>query len=549
MKETQQSHWRWMMPLLLGAVLAVGLLAGQYLSQHQGGTQPRIVSQGGYDKIQDVLNYINNAYVDTVNPLQLSEDAIVALLSELDPHSVFIPAEEFHQMNDPLLGKFEGIGVQFNMQEDTIMVLHVIPGGPSEKAGLQDGDRIVKVDGEVVAGKKLNTMDVMRLLKGDKGSIVELDIARRGFEELIPFTLVRDVIPTYSIDISFMPEPGIGYIRLSRFSMTTTQEFTASLEKLLDQGMNDLILDLRGNSGGYLDAAIAMADELLEAGKLIVYTEGRARPRRFFYATEKGRFETQGIYILIDEGSASASEILAGAIQDNDRGWIVGRRSFGKGLVQEQLNFPDGSGVRLTVARYYTPTGRSIQRPYENGSREYHDDLMERFHGGEMTNPDSIHNVDSLQYVTPEGKIVYGGGGISPDVFVGLEQDERFRFYNELIQRGLIYRFAFQYADKQRPVLLAYGDHQAFAKKFQIREALFNDFLTYCREEGLEDDPEGLAFGQQRIKELMKAYIARNVHGDEGFYPIYLKMDTVYLRALEMIKDPKSAVSSLSYLQ
>ena len=538
-----------MMPLILGAVLAVGLLAGQYLSQYQNGPQAGMSSLGGYDKIQDVLNYINNAYVDTVNPHQLSEDAIVALLSELDPHSVFIPAEEFHQMNDPLLGKFEGIGVQFNMQEDTIMVLHVIPGGPSEKAGLQDGDRIVKVDGEVVAGKKLNTMDVMRLLKGDKGSIVALDIARRGFDELIPFTVVRDVIPTYSIDISFMPEPGIGYIRLSRFSMTTTQEFAASLQELLEQGMNDLILDLRGNSGGYLDAAIAMADELLEAGKLIVYTEGRARPRRFFYATEKGKFETQGVYILIDEGSASASEILAGAIQDNDRGWIVGRRSFGKGLVQEQLNFPDGSGVRLTVARYYTPTGRSIQRPYENGSREYHDDLMARFHGGEMTSPDSIHNVDSLQYVTPEGKIVYGGGGITPDVFVGLEQDERFRFYNELIQRGLIYRFAFQYTDTHRPDLLAYGDPRDFAKKFHIREMLFREFLAFCREEGLEDDPEGLAFGQQRIKDLMKAYIARNVHGDEGFYPIYLKMDTVYLKALEMIKEPGSAVSSLSSIQ
>jgi carboxyl-terminal processing protease len=535
----------WLWPLLLGAVLGLGLLAGQYLSRNHTASAQQVGIQGAYDKIQDVLNYISNAYVDTVNPARLSEDAIVALLTELDPHSVFIPAEDYHTMNDPLLGKFEGIGVQFNMQEDTIMVLHVIPGGPSEKAGLQDGDRIVKVDGETVAGKNLSTMDVMRLLKGDKGSIVELDIARRGFEDLIPFTIVRDVIPTYSIDISFMPEAGIGYIRLSRFSMTTVKEFSSALDKLMDEGMEKLILDLRGNSGGYLDAAIALADELLEAGKLIVYTEGRARPKRFFYATEKGRFKNQELCILIDEGSASASEIVAGAVQDNDRGMILGRRSFGKGLVQEQLNFPDGSGVRLTVARYYTPTGRSIQRPYENGSREYHADLMARFHGGEMSNPDSIHNVDSLQYVTPEGKIVYGGGGISPDVFVGLEQDERYRYYNQLVQRGLIYRFAFQYTDKERPRLLEFGDHQAFTSRFQIRDALFNDFLEFCRKEGLEVDPEGLDFGRERIKGLMKAYIARNVYGDEGFYPIYLKMDTVYLKALEMIMDPKSEDSSV----
>ncbi len=545
MIESQDRMRIWLWPLLLGAVLGLGLLAGQYLSRNHTASAQQVGIQGAYDKIQDVLNYISNAYVDTVNPARLSEDAIVALLTELDPHSVFIPAEDYHTMNDPLLGKFEGIGVQFNMQEDTIMVLHVIPGGPSEKAGLQDGDRIVKVDGETVAGKNLSTMDVMRLLKGDKGSIVELDIARRGFEDLIPFTIVRDVIPTYSIDISFMPEAGIGYIRLSRFSMTTVKEFSSALDKLMDEGMEKLILDLRGNSGGYLDAAIALADELLEAGKLIVYTEGRARPKRFFYATEKGRFKNQELCILIDEGSASASEIVAGAVQDNDRGMILGRRSFGKGLVQEQLNFPDGSGVRLTVARYYTPTGRSIQRPYENGSREYHADLMARFHGGEMSNPDSIHNVDSLQYVTPEGKIVYGGGGISPDVFVGLEQDERYRYYNQLVQRGLIYRFAFQYTDKERPRLLEFGDHQAFTSRFQIRDALFNDFLEFCRKEGLEVDPEGLDFGRERIKGLMKAYIARNVYGDEGFYPIYLKMDTVYLKALEMIMDPKSEDSSV----
>lgn len=521
-------------PLLIGAALAAGLIGGKHLSDSSNDTFSG-QSRSAYNKIQDILNYIDKEYVDSVDRNDLTDEAVIALLKDLDPHSVYIPAEEFDQMNDPLLGKFEGIGVQFTMQEDTIMVLHVIAGGPSEKAGLKDGDRIVEVEGEVVAGKKLSTLDVMRYLKGDKGTKVEVNVKRRGFPDLIPFTIVRDVIPTSSIDISFLPEENVGYIRLSRFSMTTAGEFRDALEELREDGMEKLILDLRGNSGGFLDAAISLADELLPDDKLIVYTEGRARPRRFFYATGEGSFETQPLIILIDEGSASASEILAGAIQDNDRGLIVGRRSFGKGLVQEQLNLPDGSGVRLTVARYYSPTGRCIQRPYEEGTDAYHEDFMARFHSGQMMSPDSIDFPDSLKYTTPGGKIVYGGGGIMPDVFIPVEKDERFGYYNLLVNRGLIYQFAFNYSDRHRPELLEYGDAETFATVFRVDEEMMEDLIRFAEEEGVDTDEEGESFAREKIRSLMKAYIARNIFGDEGFYPLYLEIDRTYQKALDLI--------------
>lgn len=524
------------LPLMLGAALAVGLIGGQYFSGSNGISVPG-GNGSSYNKVLDILNYIETEYVDTVDRRELTDDAVVSILDELDPHSVYIPAEEFHQMNDPLMGKFEGIGVQFTMQQDTIMVLHVIPGGPSEKAGLKDGDRIVEVDGESVAGKKLSTMDVMRYLKGDKGTKVIVGVHRRGFDALLPFTIIRDVIPTYSIDISFMPEDEIGYIRLSRFSVTTAREFRSAMDDLLDDGMKKLILDLRGNSGGYLDAAISLSDELLPDDKLIVYTEGRARPKRFFYATEKGSFETQPLVILIDESSASASEILAGAIQDNDRGIIAGRRSFGKGLVQEQLNLPDGSGLRLTVARYYSPTGRCIQRSYDDGKEAYQMDFIERFHSGQMMSPDSIDFPDSLKYTTAGGKTVYGGGGIMPDVFIPVDKDERYSFYNKLLNRGLIYQYAFDYADRNRPKLLEYGDYKAFDRDYVFGDDLMLDFLRYAEEEGIEMNEEGLDFAEEKIRSLMEAYIARNIFGDEGFYPLYLEIDHTFQKALELIRD------------
>jgi carboxyl-terminal processing protease len=523
------------LPLLLGLALAIGLIGGRYLDH--------IVPQGmlssspsGFNKIQDILNYIEKEYVDSVDRETLTDDAIVALLNDLDPHSAYIPVQEYDQVNDPLIGKFEGIGVQFNMPDDTIMVVQVIPGGPSEKVGLRAGDRIVTVDGEDVAGKSLSTLDVMRRLKGDKGTRVELGIRRRGYDEVLPFTVIRDVIPQYSIDISYMPEPGIGYIRLSRFSMTTADEFNTSLDELKDKGMQKLILDLRGNSGGLLDAAIALADEFLPDDKLIVYTEGRARPRRFAYATGRGDWETQPLILLIDEGSASASEILAGAIQDNDRGLIMGRRSFGKGLVQEQLQLPDGSGLRLTVARYYSPTGRCIQRPYDKGSDAYEMDLMDRFHGGEMETPDSLPVNDSLKYTTPAGKVVYGGGGITPDVFVGLEKDERLKYYNQLINRGLLYGFAFDFTDNRRDQLARFKDLNSFDKGFKVDASLLQELTDYAAKEGLPLDAEGFAYARQRISDLMKAYIARNLLGDRSFYPLYLKTDKVFLRALQEMR-------------
>ncbi|HRY99777.1 MAG TPA: S41 family peptidase [Bacteroidales bacterium] len=523
------------LPLLLALALAIGLLGGRYLDR----LSPNGLLSGnpsGISKLQDILNYIEKEYVDSVDRETLTEDAIVALLRDLDPHSAYIPAREYDQVNDPLMGKFEGIGVQFNMPEDTILIIQVIPGGPSEKAGLMAGDRIVTVDGEAVAGKSLTTLDVMRRLKGDKGTRVELEISRRGYADLLPYTIIRDVIPQHSIDISYLPEPGIGYVRLSRFSMTTAEEFDQALKDLKADGMRKLILDLRGNSGGFLDAAIALADEFLPDDQLIVYTEGRARPRRFAYATAAGDWETQPLILLIDEGSASASEILAGAIQDNDRGLILGRRSFGKGLVQEQLQLPDGSGLRLTVARYYSPTGRCIQRPYDQGADAYAMEIMDRFHGGEMESNDSLPVNDSLKYTTPGGKVVYGGGGISPDIFVGLEKDERLGYYNQLINRGILYNYSFSYTDRHRPEMAKFKNTEAFDRGFSPSPVMLQELVDLARREGLPEDPQGLAYARERITALLKAYIARNLIGDQAFFPLYLRTDPAFLRALREMR-------------
>jgi len=535
------------LPLLLGLALAVGLIGGSYF----GGS--RLESHGAgsrgmsYNKLQDILRYIEGEYVDSVDAEELTEEAILALLAELDPHSAYISAEEFSAVNDPLLGSFEGIGVQFNMQQDTILVLHVIAGGPSEKAGLRDGDRILRVDGEEVAGRSLSTLDVMRRLKGDKGTRVEVEVLRRGVGQLIPFTIIRDVIPTYSIDISFMPEEGLGYIRLSRFSMTTAEEFDRALNQLNEQGMDKLILDLRGNSGGYLDAAIALADEFLQDDQLIVYTQGRSRPKRFAYSTQDGDFEDRPLVLLIDEGSASASEILAGAVQDNDRGIIVGRRSFGKGLVQEQLQLPDGSALRLTVARYYTPTGRCIQRPYDGGVEQYERDFLQQIHGMRAGHPDSLDFPDSLRYLTPKGKVVYGGGGIMPDVYVSAETDSLLRFYNQLVNAGVIFQYAFDYTDRNRASLQRFATVNAFNEGFRVDDRLMEEMLQRAYRDGLAEDAEGLAYADSRIRDLMKAYIARNLFSEEGFYPIYLQLDPVYRKALQLLMEENGTADFVDY--
>jgi carboxyl-terminal processing protease len=493
-----------------------------------------------YDPINDIISYIKQDYVDSVDVDALKRSAIEGIMTDLDPHSQYISAEEFNEVNDPLLGNFDGIGVQFRIEKDTVYIINTIPGGPSEKAGILAGDHIIKVEDKLIAGVKITNNEVMKLLKGERGTKVNISIARRGVKGLLVFEITRDVIPTYSVDIAFVPEPGIGYIKLSKFSATTSEEFNQALITLKSKGMKNLVLDLRGNSGGYLQAAINVADEFLPDGKLIVYTQGLNRPRQIANASKTGLFEKGNLVVLIDEGSASSSEIVAGALQDNDRAIIVGRRSFGKGLVQEQLSLPDGSAIRLTVARYYTPTGRSIQKPYENGhSDEYLEELHDRMVSGEFTSQDSIKFNDSLRYTTPGGRVVYGGGGIMPDVYVAVEKNEKYRYYNAIINKGLVYQFAFEYTDNNRKMLNSFKNFDDFNSKFSITPDIFQSFAAFVAKNGLEQDAAGMAFAKNDISNLMKALIARNIFDDKGFYPVYLKTDKTFLKAIEELKKMK----------
>lgn len=535
------------LPILLALMLVAGMFIGARLSffQKRGSGQNNrsflSIKFDNYDKLNDIINYINESYVDSVNKDELIEETIVSMLQTLDPHSNYISAVEFKSMNEPLEGSFDGIGVEFNIQRDTIVVINPIVGGPSEKVGILAGDRIVKVDDSLVAGVNIGTSEVMKLLKGKKGTKVALSVYRRGKEDLLDFTIIRDKIPSHSLDIAYMVDGKTGYIKLSRFSATTHEEFVEAVENLQKEGMEKLVLDLRGNGGGYLDAAINISDEFLEPKKLIVYTDGRKRPKNYAYARRNGVFQDQPVAVLIDEWSASASEIVAGAIQDNDRGLIVGRRSFGKGLVQEQIQLLDGSALRLTVARYYTPSGRCIQKPYDNDVEKYYSEFMERYFDGQLENADSIHFNDSLKYTTASGRAVYGGGGIMPDVFVPLQKAERSEYFNELINRGLIYQFAFDYTDTHRAAIKEYKDAVRYTKNFRITDAIFNEFVAYAKKAGVQPDNEGIKSSGSLIKMQMKAYIGRNIFGNDAFYPTLHQYDDALQKAIE-------AVSSEDYM-
>lgn len=533
-----QRQYRYYLPIIFALVLLAGIWAGIKLTpESQVSSGMFTLSPERYNKVSDLMGYIEGNYVDSVSREDLSEDAIEGILGSLDPHSQYFSADILGEVNEELMGNFEGIGIQFRIESDSITVIQTISGGPSEKVGLLAGDRIVLVDDSIVAGVGIENTDAISLLKGPRGTEVNIKIYRKGISELLDFTIVRDIIPTYSVDVAYMVSDSIGYIKVSKFSATTYEEFLAALESLGNKGMNTLILDLRGNTGGYLQAATQMADEFLKEEQLIVYTEGNNRPRTYAYATRKGHFEDNSLVVLINEGSASASEIIAGAVQDNDRGMIIGRRSFGKGLVQEQLNLPDGSAVRLTIARYYTPTGRCIQRPYENGKDDYYEDFYERFHNGEIQNADSIHFDDSLKYTTPGGRIVYGGGGIMPDIYVPYDSHNFPEYYNKLLDKGLIFRYAFKYTDTHRQDLNAYEDFEDFNKGFTIDQKMFNDFLAYTKDMGIEEDPEGIRESDERIKILIKAFIARNLYDDEGFYPLYHRIDETFQRAIRYLNE------------
>ncbi len=528
------------LPVVFALVLIAGFLLGMHLRTPKGGTtESRFFSIGfdRYDKVNDVINYVYEAYVDSVSRQFLTDETIRSLLKNLDPHSSYIPASEFRRLNDPLMGSFEGIGIEFNMIKDTVVVIQPIPGGPSAEVGLMPGDRIVMVEDSLIAGVQMSTADVVDMLMGKKGTTVNVSVLRPGLPDLLAFSITRDKIPTYSMDIAYMVDESTGYLKFNRFSATTYHEFVAGTEKLLQEGMQQMILDLRGNTGGFLDAAISMADELLEAGQLIVYTDGRRRSRNYARANRQGMFETQSLVVLIDEFSASASEIIAGAVQDNDRGLIVGRRSFGKGLVQEQIQLGDGSAMRLTVARYYTPTGRSIQNPYDDGDEAYFNEFLQRFHNGEMLNPDSIRFDDSLRFETPAGRIVYGGGGIMPDVFVSRLSENDLSFFNLVSNRGHIYTFAFNHADRHRNELMALEDAAGFVSNFSISHTVYNDFLRFAESQGTERPGRISRESEEMIKNHLKAYIGRNLFGAEAFYPVLHKKDRVFIKAMETIHD------------
>ena len=520
------------LPIIFSIVLIFGIVIGLLLSRNSKITK----AYNNYDKINDIIRFALTEYVDSVSKEQLQEKAITGMLESLDPHSVYISAEEFNDANDPLNGNFEGIGVQFRIQSDTVYVINTIVGGPSEKVGLKAGDRIVKVEGKNIAGIGIKDGDVLKKLKGKRGSKVKVDILRRGINHLIGFEITRDIIPTYSIDISYMYDNITGYIKLSKFSATTAEEFHSALKELLHKGMKKLILDLRGNGGGYLQTAAAVADEFLSKNKLIVYTEGKNRPKQEIRATAKGLFEDQPLIVLIDEFSASASEIIAGAVQDNDRGLIIGRRSFGKGLVQEQFNLTDGSAVRLTVARYHTPTGRCIQKSYTNGYEEYMNDLNQRFINGEFEKPDTSRFADSLKFLTPKGKVVYGGGGIMPDIYISIAYDKNLEYYNQLVNKGLIYQFAFNYTDKNRKNFSTFKSVEEYISKFNISNTIMDEFVKYAAINGIKTDLKGYNQSINKVKNLLKAYIARNILDDKGFYPIFLKTDNTFLRAVTEIE-------------
>lgn len=539
------------LPVIISLALVVGILLGNWITQirvrsivtdevNKQRFSIRPGSGGGLslapkgNKISSALQYILNEYVDTVTMATMNETVMPAMLESLDPHSIYIPAKDFQRMSEPLVGNFSGIGVSFNMTDDTVAIINTIPNGPSEMVGVLAGDRIIMVDDSLVAGVNMPSDDIVKMLKGPKNTQVKVTIYRREEPEPLDFEITRDDIPIYSVDVAYMVNENTGYVKISQFAQTTYREFMEGIEKLKSRGAQKLIVDLRRNGGGIMEAATMIADQFLEEGQLIVYTEGRSRPRENDYATSRGILKKDKVVVLIDESSASASEILAGAIQDNDRGLVIGRRSFGKGLVQEEMRFNDGSALRLTVARYYTPTGRSIQRPYENGKEDYYHDFAERFMRGELQYQDSIKFDDSQRFVTPGGKIVYGGGGIMPDVFVPVDTTGSSEYYNKVRSLGLMYRFAFYYTDLNRAALEPFKSAADIEAYLDDRD-IMTEFISFAKSKGVDPDYDDIGTSEAILNKTIKAYVARNLIDNDGFYPIIAEIDHTLQVAIDTI--------------
>lgn len=531
------------MKLTQKILVLIAFIAGISLNAKSQDVQSQAIKYGR------VLRLVENFYVDSAALDKLTENAIVEVLSKLDPHSVYISREEVEEMNQPLQGNFEGIGISFNIHNDTLMVLTTIPGGPSEKVGLRPSDRIMVVDGKDIAGIGLKNQDVFDMLRGNKGTVVKLKIKRKGESELLDFTIIRDKIPIYSLDASYMLNKETAYIKLNRFGATTIAEYEQALESLrANNRVENLILDLRGNGGGYLKAAIDLADNFLGDRHLVVYTEGLHSPKREYHSTPKGTFEEGKLIILIDEGSASASEIVAGAIQDWDRGVLIGRRSFGKGLVQQPFMLNDGSMLRLTTAHYYTPAGRSIQKSYENGVDDYRMDYFSRFEKGEFFNQDSIHFSEKLTANTlVKGRKVYGGGGIMPDIFVPMDTSAHYRYFNILIRNNVLFPYVVSYIDANRTTLeKRYKAFEAFRTSFRVTDIMLEELYTLGEKEGVEKDVESLDVSGVVIRRQIKALIARDLFERGVYYQIMNEDDDVIERALEIIMNGKKYNAYLS---
>lgn len=520
-------------PLLVVFSISTGIIIGSLIKNSISRSVFQSIVTGNQNKITTILDLIDRGYVDSVDINSIIEKSIPEILTNLDPHTTYIPARNMQGVEEEMRGNFSGIGIQFAIQDDTVRVVEVISGGPSSKVGILPGDRVISVNDSLIAGINIDNNMVLKLLRGQKNSKVLVGINRKGHDEELKFEITRDDIPIYSVDVSYMIDNETGFIKISRFADTTYDEFMEGMKKISALGATKVIIDLRQNTGGLLMGVLRMLDEFLKRGETILYTEGLNQPRRTYNASGKDTWKNMKVYVVIDELSASASEIFAGAIQDNDRGIVIGRRSFGKGLVQEQIPLTDGSALRLTVARFYTPSGRSIQSPYDDGNEQYYSQLYERFNSMEQLVADSIHFVDSLRYTTKNGRTVFGGGGIMPDFFVPADTTGNSEYFNQIYRKGLIYSFAYSYADEHRSKLTALGNVEDI-ETWLDQNNVIDEFVQYASEKGIERDNAGLQASGFIIQTQLKAYIARNIIGEDGFYPIIKQIDKTLLKAIEI---------------
>jgi carboxyl-terminal processing protease len=529
MEEQKNSSYQISLPLILCIGLAAGVLIGASLTNKTGSGD----ISNDVQKFREVLSLVNNEYVDDAKTDELVEDAIEHMLGKLDPHSSYLSAKDQVAANEDLRGNFEGIGIEFNIFHDTLVVVAALSGGPSESVGLQSGDKIVKVNDVNIANIGLSYPDVQKHLKGPKGTEVKIEVIRKNAEEPITFTIIRDKIPQFSVDASYMVTPDIGYIKVNRFSQTTYSEVKEAMSKLKKEGMTKLILDLQGNPGGYMDQAVGIADEFLAKGEKIVFTKGQEKKyNEDHFATNQGDFEQGDLIVLVNESSASASEIVAGALQDNDRALIVGRRSYGKGLVQRPFSLNDGSEVRLTISRYYTPSGRSIQKPYDNLD-DYDKDISKRYKHGEFFSADSIRFNDSLKHETQNGRSVYGGGGIMPDYFVPLDTSSSSKYFNELFNANILREYAFTYAGQNESHLKEKG-YKSYLQNFEVNDAMLSRVVVMGIKNKIEARPNDLAKNKRLFQVYLKAEIARNVWDNQSFYPIINETNEVLQQAIKL---------------